>query len=65
VKTGRYLTVVVKPLHAKPVADIARWDAVEVQAVGGAGLWRVEANVDQIEAALLNLAVNAHDAMAT
>ena len=36
---------------------------IEVEAVGGAGLWHVEADANQLEAALLNLAVNARDAM--
>ena len=36
---------------------------VEVQAVGGAGLWKVQVDTNQLEAALLNLVVNARDAM--
>ncbi len=36
---------------------------IEVEAVGGAGLWKVEVDGNQLEAALLNLAVNARDAM--
>src|SRR5262249_49012850 len=38
-------------------------ETIEVLAVGGAGVWQVEADQDQLEAALLNLAVNARDAM--
>ena len=34
-----------------------------MEAVGGAGLWKVAADVNQLQAALLNLAVNARDAM--
>jgi PAS domain S-box-containing protein len=36
---------------------------VEIEAVGGAGVWKVEVDMNQLEAALLNLAVNARDAM--
>jgi PAS domain S-box-containing protein len=36
---------------------------IEIEAVGSGGLWRVEVDVNQLEAALLNLAVNARDAM--
>ena len=36
---------------------------IQVEAVGGAGLWKVAADVNQLQAALLNLAVNARDAM--
>ncbi|MBV8754790.1 MAG: response regulator [Hyphomicrobiales bacterium] len=38
-------------------------ETVELQTVGAAGLWKVEADPVQLEAALLNLAVNARDAM--
>jgi PAS domain S-box-containing protein len=38
-------------------------ETVEIEAVGGAGLWQVEVDVSQLETALLNLAVNARDAM--
>jgi len=38
-------------------------ETIEVLAVGGAGVWQVEADQDQLEAALLNLAVNARDAI--
>ena len=38
-------------------------ETIEVQAVGGGGLWQVEIDPNQLEATLLNLAVNARDAM--
>jgi CheY-like chemotaxis protein len=38
-------------------------EMIEVEAVGSAGLWSVEVDAHQLEAALLNLAVNARDAM--
>jgi PAS domain S-box-containing protein len=38
-------------------------ETIEVEAVGSAGLWPVEVDAHQLEAALLNLAVNARDAM--
>jgi CheY-like chemotaxis protein len=34
-----------------------------VEAVGGAGLWQVEIDVNHLESALVNLAINARDAM--
>jgi signal transduction histidine kinase len=39
-------------------------ETVAVETVRGAGLWRVEADANELEAAILNLAVNARDAMA-
>jgi CheY-like chemotaxis protein len=38
-------------------------ERIEVQTVLGAGLWRVEIDPNQIETAIVNLAVNARDAM--
>jgi CheY-like chemotaxis protein len=38
-------------------------ETIEVEAVGSAGLWPVEVDAHQLGAALLNLAVNARDAM--
>ncbi|HUI14264.1 MAG TPA: PAS domain S-box protein [Xanthobacteraceae bacterium] len=38
-------------------------EAVEIQAVGSAGLWQIEADPTYLETALLNLAINARDAM--
>src|SRR5581483_6280323 len=38
-------------------------EIVAVETVLGAGLWRVEADPNELEAAILNLAVNARDAM--
>jgi len=38
-------------------------EQIDIEAVGGAGLWQVEADANQLEGALLNLAINARDAM--
>jgi PAS domain S-box-containing protein len=38
-------------------------ETISVETVLGAGLWRVEADPNELEAAILNLAVNARDAM--
>ncbi len=38
-------------------------ETIQVESVLGAGLWQVEADPAQLESALLNLAVNARDAM--
>src|ERR1051325_10512411 len=38
-------------------------ESIEVEAVGGGGLWRVEVDQNEFESALLNLAINARDAM--
>jgi PAS domain S-box-containing protein len=38
-------------------------EAIEIEAVGGGGLWRVEIDSSEFESALLNLAINARDAM--
>jgi CheY-like chemotaxis protein len=38
-------------------------EAVEIRAVGSAGLWQIEADPTYLETALLNLAINARDAM--
>jgi CheY-like chemotaxis protein len=38
-------------------------EGVEVEAVGAAGLWQVEVDLPQLEAAIVNLAINARDAM--
>jgi PAS domain S-box-containing protein len=38
-------------------------ESVEIQAVGAAGLWHIEADPNFLETALLNLAINARDAM--
>jgi PAS domain S-box-containing protein len=40
-------------------------ETIEVEAVGSAGVWAVEVDRHQLEATLLNLAVNARDAMPT
>jgi PAS domain S-box-containing protein len=38
-------------------------EVIEVEAVGSGGLWRVEVDPNEFESALLNLAINARDAM--
>ena len=38
-------------------------ETISVEAVLGAGLWRVEADPNELESAIINLAVNARDAM--
>lgn len=38
-------------------------ESVEIQSVGAAGLWHVEADPNYLETALLNLAINSRDAM--
>jgi PAS domain S-box-containing protein len=38
-------------------------ETVQVEAVGSAGVWQVEADPNQLETALVNLAINARDAM--
>jgi PAS domain S-box-containing protein len=64
-----------QPLNPKPtdvnrlvagVSDLIRrslGESVAVESVLGAGLWKVEVDPHQLESALLNLAVNARDAM--
>ncbi|HVY17159.1 MAG TPA: ATP-binding protein [Rhodopila sp.] len=39
-------------------------ETISVETVRGAGLWRVEADPTELESAIINLAVNARDAMA-
>jgi PAS domain S-box-containing protein len=38
-------------------------ERVEVETVGGAGLWYIEVDVNHLESAIVNLAINARDAM--
>ena len=44
--------------------DRALGETIDLQLVSGAGVWRVEVDPNQLENAILNLAVNARDAMA-
>ena len=65
-----------QPLDPKPVdvnalvggmSDLlhrALGEPIAIETVSGAGLWRVEVDPNELEAAVLNLAVNARDAMA-
>ncbi|MCW5772792.1 MAG: PAS domain S-box protein [Rhodospirillaceae bacterium] len=64
-----------QPLNPKPLVVnrlLADWseflaralgETIELETVGSAGLWAIEADPTQLEAAILNLAVNARDAM--
>ena len=64
-----------QPLHPKPIDVNALvngmshlihrtlGEMVAVETVLGAGLWRVEADPNELEAAILNLALNSRDAM--
>jgi PAS domain S-box-containing protein len=38
-------------------------EQIEIQTVGAAGLWHIEADIGQLESAIVNLAINARDAM--
>jgi len=38
-------------------------ERIQVQAVGGQGLWQIEADPNHLESAIVNLAINARDAM--
>jgi PAS domain S-box-containing protein len=38
-------------------------ETVDIEAAGGAGLWRIEVDANHLESALVNLAINARDAM--
>jgi PAS domain S-box-containing protein len=38
-------------------------ETIEIEAVGGAGIWPIEADPNQLESVLVNLAINARDAM--
>ncbi|GAN77020.1 PAS domain S-box protein [Acidisphaera rubrifaciens] len=59
-----------KPINANTLVSgmaelLARTlgETISLETVQGAGLWRVEADPNQLESAILNLAVNARDAM--
>jgi signal transduction histidine kinase/ActR/RegA family two-component response regulator len=64
-----------QPLSPRPVdanrliagmSDLLRrslGEKVDIETVGGAGLWRIEVDAAELEAAILNLAINARDAM--
>ena len=38
-------------------------EQIEIQTVGSAGLWQIEVDVNQLESAIVNLAINSRDAM--
>ncbi|EHQ99509.1 hybrid sensor histidine kinase/response regulator [Bradyrhizobium sp. WSM471] len=38
-------------------------ESIEVQTVGSAGLWQIEADANHLESAIVNLAINARDSM--
>src|SRR3569623_1332844 len=38
-------------------------ERIEVEAAGSAGLWQIEADANHLESAIINLAINARDAM--
>ena len=38
-------------------------ETIELETISGAGLWKIEVDVSELESALLNLAINARDAM--
>jgi PAS domain S-box-containing protein len=38
-------------------------EQIEIQTVGAAGLWQIEIDVNQLESTIVNLAINARDAM--
>lgn len=46
-----------------PVLRQSLGGAIEIEVVGGGGLWRCETDLSQLENVLLNLAINARDAM--
>jgi signal transduction histidine kinase/CheY-like chemotaxis protein len=64
-----------QPLSPRPVeanrliagmSDLLRrslGEKIDIETVGGAGLWRTEVDAAELEAAILNLAINARDAM--
>ena len=68
---SRRQPLVPKPLHLDRVVEglsdllkRALGELIQLETVSGPHLWPVEADPNQIESALLNLAVNARDAMA-
>jgi two-component system NtrC family sensor kinase len=64
-----------QPLSPRPVdanrliagmSDLLRrslGEKIDIETVGSAGLWRIEVDAAELEAAILNLAINARDAM--
>jgi two-component system NtrC family sensor kinase len=64
-----------QPLSPRPVdanrliagmSDLLRrslGEKIDIETVGSAGLWRIEVDAAELEAAMLNLAINARDAM--
>jgi two-component system, NtrC family, sensor kinase len=64
-----------QPLSPRPVdanrliagmSDLLRrslGEKIDIETIGGGGLWRIEVDTAELEAAILNLAINARDAM--
>jgi signal transduction histidine kinase len=50
-------------LNVSDILTRSLGENIELETIGGAGLWSVEADVSELEAALLNLSLNARDAM--
>lgn len=46
-----------------PILRRTMGENIDIEMVGGAGLWRCETDISQLENAILNIVINAHDAM--